>query len=300
MKKKVVTTLSLLLALGVTAPAKNLSYEEERVQQYKQFYNEYQDKDYKIRKSETHELIDIIHGHNIHDNIRKEFSELFDMYLPQINKEYFNYKGADASWYFTPYKSKYESKEAIALEELAEEALPQVMKDILKLPEDLQKKIMSILYYPVDGDSWIIFKIDTEESVIKNILENLKNIDEQNDKNKIYDDNIKPIMPTENQLLPYNLFFPPIRYVDTDGDGEYDYTIELYCTDGTWFDPELEKANYTVMEWYEVKDFIKKYDKPSRITIDFDIGKEYEHQGFDIEFYDKDLDGYFENYEIKK
>lgn len=319
MKKKLISlvaSLSLAFSLS-TAFSKDASWEEKRVEQYRQFYKEYHDKDYKIKKSgvrmwtedgkpKTKDLIDLVYGNNIYDNTRSKFTYMYDSYMPYISRQHTGYKGPDSSWYFMPYKDFTENREAFPLESLDRESLPQVMKDILTLPEDLQKQVFCVNYYSIDGDSWIMFTGDVETETINKIYGHLSKIaNERNSKTKEPEGQIQPIIPTENQLLPLDIFFPPVRYVDENNDGVLDYVVELYSTNGSWFDPNAEVKYITLTQWFELEQSgerkgLRKHEKPFKITIDFDLGKDYEQEGFDIIFYDKDHDTYFENYELIK
>ncbi len=319
MKKKFVSlAASLSIALGLTTSALSKdSYEEQRVSQYKQFYKEYHDPDYKIKHTGTRvrsvdkeikieEVIEIMYGNNLYDNTRERYSRFFDSYQPKIDKQMFNYKGPDSSWYFIPFKEMYDEKEALPLESIEKEKVPQAVKDILTLPKDLQKEILSIVRYHHDNDVWVMFYPGAEEETVRKIYDKLKNMDESRDlKQKDFEGQIQPIIPTENQLLPLDPFFPPVVLVDGDNDGKADYMVELYCTDGNWFNPKADVRYITLTQWFELdKDSPtgreKKYDKPFKIMMDFDLGKEYEEEGYDINFYDENHDGNFENYEIIK
>lgn len=318
MKKKLVSLVaSLSIALGLTTSAISKDYESERVAQYRQFYKEYNDKDYKIKNSgtrvrsvdkeiKTEEVIEILYGNNLHDNTRDRYSRFFDSCMPKIDKQMFNYKGPDSSWYFVPFKELYEEREALPLESLEKEKVPQVVKDVLTLPKDLQKEILSIVRYHHDNDFWIMFYPGAEGETVRKIYDHLKSLDEARDlKQKGLEGQIQPIIPTENQLLPLDPFFLPIVFVDENDDGKADYMVELYCTNGTWFDSEADIKYITLTRWFELEQSDekigpKKHDKPFKITLDFDIGKDYEEDGYDINFYDENHDGYFERYELIK
>jgi len=318
MKKKLISLVaSLSIAFGLTTSAISKDYESERVAQYKQFYKEYHDRDYKIKNTgtkvrivnneiKTEEIIEIMYGNNIYDNTRDRYSRFFDAYLPKIDKELLNYKGPDSSWYFVPFKDFGEEKEVLPLENLDNEKLPQVVKDVLTLPENLQKEILSVVRYHHDNDVWIMFYPSVEGETVKKIYNHLKSLDETRDlKKKDIEGKIQPIIPTENQLLPLDPFFPPIVFIDENNDNKADFMVELYCTNGTWFDPKADIKYITLTKWFELEQTNekigpKKHDKPSKIILDFDAGKDDEEKGYDIEFYDENHDGYFENYKLIK
>lgn len=319
MKKKLVSLVaSLSIALGLTTSAISKDYEAERVAQYRQFYKEYNDKDYKIKHTGTRvrsvdkeirieELIEIMYGNNIYDNTRERYSRFFGSYQPKIDKQMFNYKGPESSWYFIPFKDLYEEKEALPLEILDKEKLPQVLKDVLTLPKDLQENILSLVHYHHDNDFWIMFYPGVEEQIVRKIYDHLKSLDEARDvKQKDFEGQIQPVIPTENQLLPLDPFFPPVVLVDENNDGKADYLVELYCIDGSWFNSKAETRYINLLQWFELKqnpskdESLRKYDKPFKIMIDFDRGKDYEEESYDIEFYDENHDGNFERYELIK
>lgn len=310
-----IASLSLTFGLATSALPKNLDYEKQRVEQYRQFYKEYHDKDYRIKKigiriemrdgeSKISDLLDIEHGNNLYDNKRQRFSMEFDAYLTKIDKEYHNYTGPDSDWYFTPYTIMGKSDIALPLESLDKENLPQVMKDILALPKDLQKKIMCVVHYRIDGDSWIMIPSEEGQSTVHELYNHLNKLDETRDaQQKDYEGQIQPIIPKENQFLPLDIFFPPVRYVDEDGDGKFDYVVELYSINGSWFNSQAEIRYIDLTQWFEVDQesptgMARKYDKPFKITMDFDIDKDYEEEGYDISFFDEDHDGYFERYQL--
>jgi len=319
MKKKLISLiagLSIALGISTSATSKNIIYEEKRIEQYKQFYKEYNDPDYKIKPSgtkvrvvnneiKTEEIIEIMYGNNLYDNTRDRYSRFFDAYLPKIDKNFVNYKGHDSSLYFIPFKDFGEETEILPLESLDKEKLPQVVKDVLTLPKDMQEQILSIVRYHHDNDFWIMFYPGVEGETVKKIYNHLKELDEARDEKNNLEGLIQPITTTENQLLPLDPFFMPIVFVDENDDGKADYMVELYCTNGTWFDPKSEKKYITLTKWFELEQTNekigpKKHDKPSKVIIDFDTGKEYEEQGYDIEFYDENHDGNFERYELIK
>ncbi|MBM3199999.1 hypothetical protein FJZ53_03595 [Candidatus Woesearchaeota archaeon] len=319
MKKKLTSIIaSLSLALGITSTAltRDINYEEQRAEQYKQFYKEYHDPDYKIKISGTRmassdkgvkleDVVEIIYGNNLHDNLRDKYTMQFDAYFPKINRNNANYKGPDSAWYYTQFKGFDEEREMKPLESLDKDKMPQVLEDIMALPRSLQEEILCVAHYKIDNDAWIMFYPGTEEKIVRKIYDALKRIDEARDLAKEgVECKMQPVTPTENQLLPFDPFFPNVVFVDENNDGKADYLVELYCIDGSWFNPKAEKRYINLLQWFELKPNYKEgegyrlYDKPFKITIDFDRGKDYEQEGFDIEFYDENHDGIFESYKI--
>lgn len=302
----IIASLSIALGLSTSAFSNGLNYEEQRTEQYKKFYKEYCDKDYKVRKAgeftktvdgerKTFEHLEIMYGNNLHDNTRPRFYKVFDSYFSEKDKN------GNLAWYFMPYTLFIKDGKKIPLENVDKENLPQAIKDILTLPEDMQKKVSSIAHYLIDGDVWIMLPSDTEEGTARKIFNHLKKLDEERDaKQEDYKGQIQPIIPTENQFLPFDPFFPPVIFVDENRDGKWEYAFELYCIDGSWFDRNAKKKHINLTQWFELNqkgpdDRSRKYDKPFKIMIDFD-----KQEGFDIEFYDKNHDGHFEGYKIIK
>lgn len=315
MKKKLISLVAgLSIAFGLTTSVISKDYESERVAQYKQFYKEYNDQDYKIKilgtrtsiknkETITEDIIEIMYGNNLYDNTRGKYSILFNAYFPKTVDEK-NGESHNISWYFSSLNEMLERNEEVPLEKIDDKKLPQAVKDALTLPKDLQKEITCIAHYPVDNDSWIMFYPGTEKETVKKVYELLKSLDEARDsKQEGVEGKLQPIIPTENQLLPLDPFFPSVRYIDEDKDGKLDYVVELYCTNGSWFNSKAEIKYIDLTQWFEIDQnsetgMARKYDKPFKITIDFDIGKEYEKEGFDISFYDENHDGNFEKYKL--
>lgn len=316
MKKKLVSLIaSLSLALGLSTSAISKDYEQERVEQYRQFYKEYHNKNYEIKKVgerietvdgefKAYDLLEITYGKNIYDNLRTRFSKDYDFYLNKIDKKFFNYEGPDSSWYFLPYDPEDPmrvSRKVVPLKGLDEKSLPQVMKDILTLPEDIQKQISGIMHYSIDGDCRIMLPFDKEGKLVREVYDYLNKTDKKRDaEQKNTGGMIQPVIPTDNQMLPLDLFFPPVVYIDENKDGKADYVVELYSIDDSWFDPNAEVKRINLLKWFELRQDCKEderlrmHDKPFKIMIDFDYGQE----GFDIEFFDENHDGFFERYEI--
>jgi hypothetical protein len=299
----------------------------EKIEAYKQFKRDYEDKDFQLdsyplrrvehingkSKTSTFEIYRITYG-QVADN-SKEYDKSRKQFVKNPNNSLTGKKTVCPTGLYMEDYTESRMHPNVMCSEDVEHSYPisLILKTLSKdeLPE------IAIIYEFNDGDLDIQFDLDKgrNKELVEKLYKKLQLTDEKNDeKRKAVI--MEPIFPTRNQRLTPT-------YVDEDKDGDPEFVLVPYCIDGSFFDDDPGNDSVQVAFKYKLvtkKDLAGKtfeerkmlekrlglwmWDKPSEILTSFsenpgpdiafsDIGKVMNN-----EIIDPTPDGNFDKYEF--